>query len=116
MIFEKLNNGAHINIFSPKSIYYNENFDLEIYDITNEPQSNQLKESLVPLYFINGERASEEMFYTKDMTKKIDITESNVEYYFDVRVDDEISDDVGLQTNLSTNIYKTTPKNEEEPC
>ena len=29
MIFEKLNNGAHINIFSPKSIYYNENFDLE---------------------------------------------------------------------------------------
>mgnify|MGYP003123383910 FL=1 len=29
MIFEKLNSGAHINIFSPKSIYYNENFDLE---------------------------------------------------------------------------------------
>ena len=29
MIFEKLNNGAYINIFSPKSIYYNENFDLE---------------------------------------------------------------------------------------
>src|SRR5210317_1089006 len=29
MIFEKLNNGAHINIFSPKSIYYNENFDLK---------------------------------------------------------------------------------------
>lgn len=29
MIFEKLNNGAYINIFSPKSIYYNENFELE---------------------------------------------------------------------------------------
>tara|TARA_Y100000004_G_C8852770_1_gene385482 strand:- start:205 stop:810 length:606 start_codon:yes stop_codon:yes gene_type:complete len=27
MIFEKLNNGSHIKIFSPKSIYYNENFD-----------------------------------------------------------------------------------------
>ena len=27
MIFEKLNNGSHIKIFSPKSIYYNENFE-----------------------------------------------------------------------------------------
>ena len=29
MIFENLNNGAHINIFSPKVIYYNEKFELE---------------------------------------------------------------------------------------
>ena len=98
------------------SLFENENFDIEVYQITEEPEDNKVKEVLVPLYFINGKKTINDIYYSEDLKQKIKVQEEHVEYYFDVRVDEEISDDVGLKNNLVTNIYSDTPSEEEEPC
>ena len=96
------------------ALFENENFEIEVYQITTEPDTNKITETLEPLYFVNGEKVVNEIYYSGDLEKKIELNDSNVEYYFDVRVDDEIADD--LQANITTDIYSKTPKNEEEPC
>ena len=101
------------------SLFENENFEIEVYEIVEEPagiNSNKLTERINPLYFVNGKKVTNDVYYSKDMRKKIDIDPTNVEYYFDVRVDDEINDDVGIRNSPITDIYKKTPKNNEEPC
>tara|TARA_R110001583_G_scaffold72519_2_gene202900 strand:+ start:261 stop:1217 length:957 start_codon:yes stop_codon:yes gene_type:complete len=97
------------------SLFENENFDIEVYEIIDEPSANELKQQLNPLYFIDSEQVENDKYYSENVTEEnIKIINKNVEYYFDVRVDDEIGDEIGIVD--STNIYKTLPENDEEPC
>ena len=95
------------------SLFENENFDIEVYEIpiySNSDSDTEMK----PLYFINGKNVENDVYYSEDMNQNIDLTKENVEYYFDIRVDDEIGDDAGFVD--SVNIYKTIPENDKEPC
>lgn len=105
-----------IDLSEFNSVFENENFDIEVYEITEEQQvtSGKYKETLVPLYFANGTKVTSDVYYSENLKKKINIKETNVEYYFDVRVDEEIQDD--FDTGLVGNLYDRAPKNEEEPC
>ena len=97
------------------SIFENENFDIEVYEVPLYLDSEEkIAPELKPLYFINGKNVENDVYYSEDMNENITITNENVEYYFDIRVDDEIGDDVGFVD--SVNIYKTTPENDKEPC
>tara|TARA_Y100000114_G_scaffold157178_1_gene187786 strand:+ start:1181 stop:2119 length:939 start_codon:yes stop_codon:yes gene_type:complete len=95
------------------SLFENENFEIEVYEIVEEPDSNQIKETLYPLKFISGEKVDNNVYYSEQTNQNVELTAKNVEFYFDVRVDDEIGDDIGLVNSVS--IYKT-PENNEEPC
>jgi hypothetical protein len=96
------------------SIFENKNFDIEVYEIVDEPSSNEIKQDLDPLYFVEGKLVENDVYYSADSDQEITINTKNVEYYFDVRVDDEIGEEIGLVDSAS--LYKTLPENDEEPC
>jgi len=97
------------------SLFENENFDIEVYEIVDEPSSNEIKETLEPLYFVDNVQMENNNYYTGVGTEEnTTINSTHVEYYFDIRVDDEITDEIGLID--SVNIYKRTPENDKEPC
>jgi hypothetical protein len=98
------------------SLFENENFEIEVYEVVEEPGDNKINENLVPLYFLNAEKVNKDVYYSKNNRKKIEVTEENVEYYFDIRVDEEITDDVGIKSGIITDLYRNVPKNDEEPC
>jgi hypothetical protein len=102
-----------IDIGEHNSLFKNENFDIEVYEIIDQPSTNELKQDLEPLYFIDTEKAEVDVYYSEGMTQDLEPLQKNVEYYFDLRVDDEIGDDIGLIDSVS--IYKTS-ENNEEPC
>ena len=114
---EVTKNHILIDLKEHNSIFENENFDIEVYEIIDEPVNNKLKDTLEPLYFVNGINVVNEIFYSKDLSQKIDVNQSNVEYYFDIKVDDEISESVGIRKDIKSNIYEEAPTNDsEEPC
>ena len=96
------------------SAFEKENFDMEVYEITEEPTSNEIKETLKPLYFVEGKKVVNDVYYSEAAQKKIEVTTENVEYYFDLRVDEEIDKTVDKQQ--PNNIYDKTPQTSEEPC
>lgn len=96
------------------SLFEKENFDIEVFEITEEPTSNEIKETLNPLYFIEGKKVINDIYYSEGDQKKIEVTTENVEYYFDLRVDEEIGEIVDKQQ--PNNIYDKTPQTSEEPC
>jgi predicted HicB family RNase H-like nuclease len=96
------------------SLFENENFDIEVYEVIEQPSTNQLKQTLDSLYFIKSEKNNSQEYFLENGNEKLEINSKNVEYYFDVRVDDEIDDDIGIID--SANIYKTVPENDKEPC
>jgi len=96
------------------SLFENENFEIEVYEMIEEPDSlSEVKEDLKPLKFIGGEKIDNNIYYSEQTKENVELTSNNVEFYFDVRIDDEIGDDIGLFSSVS--IYKT-PENNEEPC
>ena len=108
-----------IDLSEHNSLFENENFELEAYEMVLEQSvdTNQLMEwTYRPLYFIDGEKITNDVFYKNNLRQKTDVTQDNVEYYFDLRVDDEITDTAGMRNNIITDIYKKKPKNDKEPC
>ena len=93
------------------------NYDLEVYDFQNESIDVTLnlgmKEVLIPLYFSPGERVYNNIYYTEGMKKEVIIDEENVEYYVEVRADEEI--DLTKELNNAPGIYNQPP-NDKEPC
>jgi len=113
---EVTKNHILIDLKEHNSVFDNENFDIEVYEIVDEPSDNKIKDSLEPLYFINGTKVVNEIYYSKDLSQKIDVKQGNVEYYFDIKVDDEITESVGIRKDIKTNIYETPTNDTEEPC
>jgi hypothetical protein len=92
------------------------NYDLEVYDFQHETADVTLglgmKEVLVPLYFSPGEKVYNNIYYTEGMKKEVVIDDNNVEYYVEVRTDEEI--DLTKELN-APDVYGQAP-NDEEPC
>ena len=111
------------------SLYQNENFDLEVYKIKIEPDSVSgfPIETLEPLYFVEGEKVSDILYYSESLDKTTEAKDGNVEFYFDVTVDEEITELSGMEYLINpagfvdgstgvTNLYDKVPENDEEPC
>jgi hypothetical protein len=89
------------------SIFENKNFDIEVYEIIDEPINitNKVDQDLHPLYFVEGKLVEGDIYYSMDSDQEITIRPENVEYYFDVRIDDEIGEKIGIVD--SANLYKS---------
>ena len=103
-----------IDFSEHNSAFENKNFDIEVYEIVDEPISNEITQDLDPLYFVEGKQVENDVYYSEDAGQEITINSKNVEYYFDLRVDEEIGDEVGIVDSVS--LYKTLPENDKEPC
>lgn len=105
-----------VDVGELNSLFVNENFDIEVYKVKTGigfvGSEIGLQENLEPLYFMNKFKTDEGL-YDSSASEMGQETSSNVEYYFDIRVDDEIEDSVGLAS--SANVY-STPPNDKEPC
>lgn len=105
-----------VDVGEINSIFQNENFDIEVYEIQEGLEfigsDIGIQENLIPLYFMNKAQEGEQL-YNSPITEMGQETTSNVEYYFDIRVDDEIDDSVGI--GGSPGVYNTPP-NDKEPC
>ena len=71
---------------------------------------------MVPLYFSPGEKVYNNIYYTEGMKKEVVIDESNVEYYVEVRSDEEIDLTKELSAGTSAPDLYGQPSNPEEPC
>jgi len=100
------------------SLFENENYEIEVYEISEGVDyigsDLGLKEYLKPLHFIKKQEV-EDNLYDSSMqnVNNEQISPNNVEYYFDISVDNEIQDTISITD--STNIYDIPPNN-EEPC
>ena len=108
------------DIIEKNSVIDRENFDLEVYKVetvSKGPADKKYeKEQLTPLRFVKDDPTGEvvnigESIYNKATNKFYEIDNSFVEYYFDIRVDNEIEPPL-------KGIAKSTvqPANPEEPC
>ncbi len=97
-----------------------ENFDLEVFMVdtvtVGEGDKSYEKEQFTPLKFVRddpfGEIVnSEGIIYNKKTNNYYEITSDYVEYYFDIRVDDEIE-----PPQLPETTPINQPVNPEEPC
>ena len=105
-----------VDVGELNSIFENENFDIEVYEIETGlgyiGSDIGIQENLRPLYFMKEQQADENLFDSTTLATQQE-TQANVEYYFEITVDDEIQDNVGLVSSVS--IYDTSP-NIKEPC
>jgi hypothetical protein len=108
------------DVLEKNSVIDKENFDLEVYKVETVskggPQSQYEKEQLTPLRFVREDPAGQivnigESIYNKLTNKYYEIDSSFVEYYFDIRVDNEI--EPVLTESPSPIVLPTNP---EEPC
>lgn len=99
------------------SLFENENFEIEVYKIEATVDfvgsSLGIQENLVPLYFAQFNKMVGDGLYEDSVAQSTPVTIDNVEYYFDISVDEQIGDDVGFTSAVK--VYDTPP-NDEEPC
>ena len=98
------------------SLFEHENFEIEVFRMSGEDGPVNKSEYPRPLLFSNAKKVTEDVYYSEETKSTVEVKPINVEYYFDIRVDDEINDEVGLQNNIITDIYKSKSENDEEPC
>lgn len=72
--------------------FQKKNFDIEFFEIEEEQHGGTTIENLRPLSFSLAQEATSEVSFVDDVMPDSDIT--YVDYYFDVLVDDEISDKI----------------------
>ncbi len=73
-------------------LYQNKNFDIEIFEIQEEEQGDNVIETLKPLKFLQTEHQLSEISYMdQEMPAP---SEMDVDFYFDLFVDDEIGDEI----------------------
>lgn len=89
------------------SIFDNENFDVEVFEIHSASSGNNLKETLIPLYFANKKRSliqnnillePEEI---SSLNNNISLDSSCVEYFFEILTDNEIDADLLCRLNAN---------------
>tara|TARA_Y100000310_G_scaffold100674_1_gene98505 strand:- start:2933 stop:3985 length:1053 start_codon:yes stop_codon:yes gene_type:complete len=74
------------------SLFTNENFDIEVFLVTDATQDTP--EQLTPLYFIQKpDNIVNDILVDLPEQKDPEITKNNVEYYLDILVDKDLSDD-----------------------
>lgn len=118
-LVQKFSDGSFINIYEDpivieieelNSVFDNENFEIEFFKVENESFGGNVKEVLVPLLFNNFKKeiVKNNILLDEEEIRNLDskvgtINTSNVEYFFDVFIDNEIDQNLlcGLANNRS---------------
>ncbi len=81
-----------LKIAEENGVFQKENFDIEIYEITEETKNNETLESLRPLSFSQVDTEGDQLSF---LDKELPIYDKNfIDYYFDIFVDEEIDEEV----------------------
>lgn len=109
-----------VDVGELNSIFENENFDIEVYEVTDGlgwvGSGAGIKENLRPLYFMKKQQADENLFDSTSLVSQQE-TINNVEYYFDVMVDEEIQENITItNTQDMQSVYDTPSNDDKEPC
>ena len=103
-----------IDMTELNSLFQNENFDIEVYEIESGVgfigSSVGVQENLRPLFFIKKDMQNDQLYDVGSVDLQ-NSTQSNVEYYFEVTVDEEIQDSTGAIKPVNT--YDISPNNKE---
>jgi hypothetical protein len=81
-----------LKITEQNGLYQNKNFDIELFEIEEEQQGNNVIEVLKPLKFLHSVAQLSETSFVDEETPEP--TEVDVDFYFDIFVDDEIGDEI----------------------
>jgi len=104
-----------LDIKELNGLFDKENFDIEIFEIETANNQEQLKQ----LKFLNEDIEIQhgEIIYDPNLKKDINLDDTYVEYYFDVRMDDEIEKPSLSETQRQIiSLPKSDPDAEDEPC
>lgn len=121
-----------VDVGELNSLFEHENFDIEVYEVIEKhafvgsaglESGIGIKEYLRPLYF-KKKMPVQDGLYDNSSEELEPETTDNVEYYFEVMVDEEISEEAALNEVISTNmsnmseqdIYETPTNNNKGPC
>lgn len=100
------------------------NFDIEVYEIVKEPYKDSngsivIQEDLKKLKFRKNDylELGQNQLFTESLYNSTQIDDSYVEYYFEIKVDEEIEDVVRSETAQLVDQTENLPINNfEEPC
>ena len=116
-----------VDVGELNSLFEHENFDIEVYEVIEGFAFVDFdvgaQERLRPLYFKKKNPVQDELYDDSALEIKPE-TDDDVEYYFEVMVDEEISQQDALNNVISLNIsnmsdediYATPTNNDKGPC
>ena len=81
-----------LKVSENNSLFQKKNFDIELFEIEEEVQGDITIETLKSLAFSTVQEAETEISFVDEITPDADTT--HVDYYFDLLVDNEISDEI----------------------
>ncbi|MHA1953965.1 MAG: hypothetical protein ACW96U_08470, partial [Candidatus Heimdallarchaeaceae archaeon] len=95
------------------------NFDIEVYEVKVELRDGKEEEILTKMKFRNNEYLDlgQNKLFSEELNNNIQIDSSYVEYYFEIKVDDEIEDVVRAVAPDAADVASgLSPNNFLEPC
>ena len=116
-----------VDVGELNSLFEHENFDIEVYEVVEGfgfvGSGVGIQESLKPLYF-KKKNPVQDGLYDNSTEQQEPETTNNVGYYFEIMVDEEITEDNVIKSVISTNvsnmsqqdIYETPTNNDKGPC
>jgi hypothetical protein len=88
-----------VKVLEQNAPYQKRNFDIEVYEIEEEVSGSNTVENLrqlnffnIPKWLLSGQKLIEPFFQNGEKTPEI--SKNNVEYYFDVFVDEEVDEEI----------------------
>jgi len=81
-----------LKVVESNGLFQKENFDIEMYEVIEEKTNNKIIETLRPLSFSRVFSPENETAFIGETTPRKD--KNYAEYYFDILIDDEISDEM----------------------
>ena len=81
-----------LKVAENNALFQKENFDIELFEVEEEEQDGTIIETLKQLSFSNTPEITSEVSFVDEIPPTSNA--NNVEYYFDLFVDDEIDDDI----------------------
>lgn len=105
-----------LDIREINGLFDKENFDIEVYEIVAGSDND---ESLRRLRFLKDEIEvdNDNVIYDPILKENVKVDETYVEYFFDIRIDDEIEKPLLSETQKQIiSLPKSDPDSEDEPC
>ena len=107
-----------IEVNELNTVFGNDNFEIEVFEVQEEIVSGITKENLIPMYFATKKKelVRNDILLDEDLTTATEnIDASSVEYFLEVLVDDEVEDEE--IEPIIRNLYVSDVREEEiKPC
>jgi len=97
------------------SLFENENFDIEVFEEKKDIVDSN-KKHLIPFSFVTVEEKKDIYELPEKIKKNIDLSSSDVEYYLDILVDDEIDDEIMCKAKVKGQTKNIFVPDEQKNC